>query len=823
MALQSALAKVRDAPVHAGRHARRRRPDRRGRPRRRPARGRRCWPRRSVSDDDQVIAIAAVHALGAVFDDGAGCELSELLSDPRLVPAGARRLGAGSRAPRLDAVGRLVAGRGRRRVRHRDQPARAAPMGADRLPTTSRWRWRAPLLCPGRPGRPGPAGGDDGPGARGGGRAHPAPGRRRRPGADPRPGWPRWPRSVTAATGRGRRRADRGGWPSPTANWPPSPGSRRSTSAPRSDARCRADRGAGSACICRRDPSRTSVRTDRRPTVPARRPGPGTEPGRCRRQRRHRHHAGPARRRAGRRAGHLPGADDVPRISRRGGGRPGRPGDRARAGTDPVDVASRPTPPTPGRSSVAAERGIRRALTAHGRVDVLHLRMADVGSMAAAAVATRLGIPTVFTLAPDPHAVIHALDMTGALTRATFGAVDEREHYWFRTGLVRRLAAGAHQCALFPRPKLRDQLRDLLGVDIDQEPDRYTVVPEGIDMSVTTAAAADVRAAAGGATASGGSPASAGRPIAATHPALADLARADRRRCRPTAAGCRSRSASAGCTGSRGWPPWSRRGRPTRRCGTGATCSIVGGDLHAPVRRRAGSTRLPSRRCWPTTPMLQRVWSLAGHRPNDVVARWMAAAQLGLGGSDRPERGVRLRQPQGGIRAGADRGAGRRAGRRRAGRGRSGHVHRRGRHRVPGRHPLAAGGRRRDRRGTRSGRPARRRAGGWPPRRAWWPTGSPSRRWRTRWPVSTPGVAAPVPDGGRVVTLLVISPDYASPPAAAGHPGHRLAGRRGAGGGGERARPPRRITDEFGFERRRPATRSRVQPRGHPGRGTGGR
>ena len=44
-------------------------------------------------------------------------------------------------------------------------------------------------------------------------------------------------------------------------------------------------------------------------------------------------------------------------------------------------------------------------LTANGRVDVLHLRMADVGSMAAAAVATRLGIPTVFTLAPDPHAV----------------------------------------------------------------------------------------------------------------------------------------------------------------------------------------------------------------------------------------------------------------------------------------------------------------------------------------------------------------------------------------------------------------------------------
>src|SRR6185295_2720732 len=92
-------------------------------------------------------------------------------------------------------------------------------------------------------------------------------------------------------------------------------------------------------------------------------------------------------------------------------------------------------------------------------------------------------IPTVFTLAPDPHAVIHALDMTGALTRGTFGTADEREHYWFRTGLVRRLADGAHHNVLFPRPKLRDQLRDLLGVDIDQDRTRYSVVPEGIDVS----------------------------------------------------------------------------------------------------------------------------------------------------------------------------------------------------------------------------------------------------------------------------------------------------------------------------------------------------
>ncbi|MGD3997131.1 hypothetical protein QT641_22530, partial [Xanthomonas citri pv. citri] len=119
----------------------------------------------------------------------------------------------------------------------------------------------------------------------------------------------------------------------------------------------------------------------------------------------------------------------------------------------PIPLMTEPTDATNAwPASVAAERGIRRALTAHGRVGVVHLRMADVGSMAAAAVATTLGIPTVFTLAPDPHAVIHDLDMTGALTRGGFGAVDTQEHYWYRTALVSRLATGAHHSALFPRP-----------------------------------------------------------------------------------------------------------------------------------------------------------------------------------------------------------------------------------------------------------------------------------------------------------------------------------------------------------------------------------
>ena len=55
---------------------------------------------------------------------------------------------------------------------------------------------------------------------------------------------------------------------------------------------------------------------------------------------------------------------------------------------------------------IATQRGIRRILRAAEPIDAIHLRMADVGSLAAADVARELGIPVVFTVAPDPHAVI---------------------------------------------------------------------------------------------------------------------------------------------------------------------------------------------------------------------------------------------------------------------------------------------------------------------------------------------------------------------------------------------------------------------------------
>ncbi len=283
----------------------------------------------------------------------------------------------------------------------------------------------------------------------------------------------------------------------------------------------------------------------------------------------------------------------------------------------PIPLMSEPTDAANAWPlSVAAERGIRRALTAHGRVDVMHLRMADVGSMAAATVATSLGIPTVFTLAPDPHAVIHALDMTGALTRAGFGSVDEREHYWFRTSLVRRLATGAHHCALFPRPELRDRLEDLLGIDIDQDPSRYTVVPEGIDVRVSEQARAEVTAVQEGV---------AGQALS---PALADLDRLiaqlpEHRRGLPLAISVGRLHRVKGMATV--VEAWASDAALRSRC----NLLIAGGDLDAPSADESGQLAAIDA-VIAQYPDAAAGLILAGHRPNDVVAVWMAAAQWGL-------------------------------------------------------------------------------------------------------------------------------------------------------------------------------------------------
>jgi glycosyltransferase involved in cell wall biosynthesis len=114
---------------------------------------------------------------------------------------------------------------------------------------------------------------------------------------------------------------------------------------------------------------------------------------------------------------------------------------------------------------------------------VWHLRMADVGTLAAAAAAQRLGHPVVFTAAPDPHIVIDALQESGRLDRARFAMEDAAAQYWFRSRMVERLVAQADRIALFPRPTIEHELIELLGVDPDELAAKSTIIAEGVDVT----------------------------------------------------------------------------------------------------------------------------------------------------------------------------------------------------------------------------------------------------------------------------------------------------------------------------------------------------
>ncbi len=262
---------------------------------------------------------------------------------------------------------------------------------------------------------------------------------------------------------------------------------------------------------------------------------------------------------------------------------------------------------------VEVQRAVRRVLERMGPVDVVHLRMADVGTLAAATVAARHAVPVVFTLAPDPQAVIHRLDMTGELTRENFGAVDEVEHFWFRARLVQRLSRSVAHRVLFPRPRLADDLRELVGVDLDAEPRTSTVVPEGIDLTVARAAERDVRRGAADPGRRGPARGAHHPPAGAARPAAADVRR--------TAAPRQGHG-----DGRRGL------GLATRRCASGATSSSSEATSKAPPRTSAPSStassgwspRIPVPQrvsCWPV--IVRLTWSRTGWPPPGWAAtRW---------------------------------------------------------------------------------------------------------------------------------------------------------------------------------------------------------
>jgi glycosyltransferase involved in cell wall biosynthesis len=263
---------------------------------------------------------------------------------------------------------------------------------------------------------------------------------------------------------------------------------------------------------------------------------------------------------------------------------------------------------------VTARRGIRRILRAAGPVDLLHLRMADVGSLAAADVARELGIPTVFTVAPDPHAVIRSLDRSGALTREAFGVTDMREHFWFRARLVTNLASNAAHTVLFPRPELQRDMSQLVGIDITAHPERHTIVAEGVDLAVVDRAVAAAHAHATGAEAP--------EPIAELR-ALIEKLPAERRELPLVVSLGRMHRVKGMASLVEAWA-----GGPLRER---ANLLIIGGDLERPsLDEREQLERIDA-----AVPAAERGDAgliLAGHRPNDVAALWLAAARFGMPG-----------------------------------------------------------------------------------------------------------------------------------------------------------------------------------------------
>jgi glycosyltransferase involved in cell wall biosynthesis len=271
---------------------------------------------------------------------------------------------------------------------------------------------------------------------------------------------------------------------------------------------------------------------------------------------------------------------------------------------------------------VAARRGIRRLLRAAGSVDLLHLRMAEVGSLAASDVARELDIPVVFTVAPDPHAVIQSMDAAGSLTRSGFGAADEVEHYWFRARLVQRLASNANHTVLFPRPELRRDMKVLLGIDIDSHPERHTVVPEGIDLRVVDRAVAEASAAVAAGTEPGRR---AGRwpELAELHALVATIPAERRGLPLLVSVGRFHRVKGMAAIVA----AWQSSGAAER-----ANLLLVGGDLANPSADEREQIDAIDR-IVPSAEHAAKGLLMPGHRPNDTVARWVAAARTGLPGA----------------------------------------------------------------------------------------------------------------------------------------------------------------------------------------------
>ncbi len=142
-----------------------------------------------------------------------------------------------------------------------------------------------------------------------------------------------------------------------------------------------------------------------------------------------------------------------------------------------------PTPESVWEQLPSIKRGLRRILQQNAPIDLLHLRMADAGTLAGLEVADTLGVPICFSAAPDPHNVIHSLQSRGELDQDKFVQLCTKEHVWFRARLIEQLAEQADRLVLFPRAKPSDIL-NLLGIDSHRNGQRVAVISEGIDLDL---------------------------------------------------------------------------------------------------------------------------------------------------------------------------------------------------------------------------------------------------------------------------------------------------------------------------------------------------
>ncbi|MEJ7800970.1 MAG: glycosyltransferase, partial [Ilumatobacter sp.] len=126
--------------------------------------------------------------------------------------------------------------------------------------------------------------------------------------------------------------------------------------------------------------------------------------------------------------------------------------------------------------------GIRRMLRLAGPIDLLHLRMADVGTLAGAAVAEAAGVATCLSLAPDPHNVLESMHARHELDAASFGHVERTQHVWFRARMIEDLGRQADRVALFPRVRSFPFLDAIAERDAREGWNRTAVIAEGIDI-----------------------------------------------------------------------------------------------------------------------------------------------------------------------------------------------------------------------------------------------------------------------------------------------------------------------------------------------------